>query len=70
MCNVCMLSSLELVVGRCDFYGALSGVFLCGIFGLVERTPCLDWTMCPFMVSSADGRYAVALAKVSPVQVC
>ena len=50
-------------------YGAVSGICICGILGLVKRTPCLDWTMCPFMVSSADGQYDVALALVSPVQV-
>ena len=69
MCTVCMWSSLELVVGRCASFGAVSGIFLRSIFGLVERTPCLDWTMCPFMVSSADGQYAVELVKVSPGQV-
>ena len=69
MCIVCMWSSLELVVGKCASSGAVSGICLCGIFGLVERTPCLDWNMCLFMVSSADGKYAVALAKVSPGQV-
>ena len=69
MCNVCMWSSLELVVGRCASYGAVSGICLRIIFGSVERIPFLDWTMRPFMVSSADGQYAVALAKVSLVQV-
>ena len=47
----------------------MSGIGLCVIFGLVERTPCLDWTICLFMVSSTDGQYAVALARVSPGQV-
>ena len=69
MCTVCMWSSLELVVGRCTYSGAVSGIFLRSILGLVERTPCLDWTMCPFMVSSADGKFVVVLAKVSPGQV-
>ena len=69
MCTVCMWSSLELVVGRCASSGDVSGICLRGIFGLVERTPCLDWTMRPFMVSSSDGQYVVALAKVSPGQV-
>ena len=69
ICIVCMCSSLELVVGRCDSSGALSGICLRSIFGLVEPTPFLDWTMCPFMVSYADGQYAVVLARVSPGQV-
>ena len=69
MCNVFIWSSIELVVGRCAFSGGVSGICLCNIFGLVERTPCLEWTMCPIMVSSADGKYAVALARVSLVQV-
>ena len=54
MYTVCMWSSLELVVRRCASSGDVSGIFLRGIFGLVEWTPCLDWTMLPFMVSSAD----------------
>ena len=64
-----MWSSLELVVGRCASSGAVSGICLHSIFGLVERTPCIDWNMCPFMVSSADGQYAVELAKLSLGQV-
>ena len=69
MCTVFMWSSLELVVGRCASYGAVSGICLRIIFGLMEQTPCLDWIMCPFMVSYTDGKYVVALAKVSPGQV-
>ena len=69
MCTLCMWNSLELVVGRCASSGAVSGIFLCGIFGLVERTPFLDCIMCSFVVSSADEQYAVVLAKVSPGQV-
>ena len=68
MYTVCMWSSLELVVGRCASSGAVSGICFRCIFGLVERTPCLDWTMCSFMVSSADGQYDVALARVILVQ--
>ena len=64
-----MCSFLNIVDGRGASSGDVSGICLCGIFGLVERTPCLDWTMCPFMVSSADGKYAVALARVSLGQV-
>ena len=63
-----MCSSLELVVGRSASSGDVAGTCLRGIFGLVERTPCLDWTMFPFMVSSADEQYDVALAIVSPGQ--
>ena len=57
------------MVGRAASSGDVSGICLHSIFGLVERTPCLDWTMCTFMVSSAYGQYAVALARVSPGQV-
>ena len=32
-------------------------------------TPCLDWTMCPLIFSSADRQYYVELARVSPGQV-
>ena len=64
-----MWSSLELVVGRCASSRAVSGICLCGIFGVVERMPCPDWNMCPFMVSSADGQYAVALDRASSGQV-
>ena len=60
-----MCSSLELVEWRGDYSGDVSGIGLRGIFGLVERTPCLDWTMRPFIVSSANGQYAVELARVS-----
>ena len=69
ICTVCMCSSLELVVGRGDSSGDVPGISLRDNFGLVERTPCLDWTMCPFMVSSSDEKYAMALARVSPGQV-
>ena len=69
MCTVCIWSSLELVVRRCASSGAVSGICLRSIFGLVERKLCLDWTVCTFMVSYADGQYVVVLAKVSPVQV-
>ena len=69
ICIVCMCSSLELVDGRGTSYGDVSGIGLRGIFRLVERTPCLDWNMCPFIVSSSDGQYAVVLARVSPGQV-
>ena len=67
--TVCMCSSIELVLGKGASSRDVSGICLRGIFGLVERTPCLDWNMCPFMVSSADGHYDVALSRVSPVQV-
>ena len=66
---MCVCSSLEIVVGRGASSGDVSGICLRGIFGLVERTPCIDWNMCPFMVSSAAGQYAVLLARVSPGQV-
>ena len=56
---------IELVVGRGASSWDVSLICLRGIFGLVERTPCLDWTMCPFIVSYADGQYAVALTRVS-----
>ena len=61
-----MCSYLGLVVGRGASSGSVTGICHCGFFVLVERTPFLDWTMCPFMVSSADGRYSVALYRVSP----
>ena len=64
-----MCSSLELVVGSGVSYWDVLGICLHGIFGLVERTPCIDWTMCTFMVSSADGQYAVALDRVRQGQV-
>ena len=56
-------------MGRDESYGDVVAIGLHGIFGLVERTPCLDWNTCPSIVSSADGQYAVTLSRVSPVQV-
>ena len=50
-------------------YGDVSGIGLQGIFGLVDRNPCLEWTMCPLIVSSSDGQYDVELDRVSPGQV-
>ena len=47
----------------------MAGINLKGIFGLVDGTPCLDWIMCPLTVSYADGKYVVALVRVSPGQV-
>ena len=64
-----MCSSLELVVERGDSSGDVSGMFLRDIFGLAEQTPCIDYTMFPFMVSSADGKYAVELARAIMGQV-
>ena len=64
-----MRSSLDVVDERGDLSGDVSGIGLLGIFGLVDRTPCLEWTMRPLIVSSGDGQYAVALARVSPGQV-
>ena len=63
-----MCSSLEIIVGMGTSSGDVSEICLCVIFDLVERTPFFDWTMCPFMFSSADGQYFVALARVSLVQ--
>ena len=55
--------------GRGNSSGDVSGIGLQCIFGLVDQTPCRDWTMCPLVVSSADVQYDVALARVSPGQV-
>ena len=37
-----------------------------GGFGLVDLMPWRFWTRCPMMVASAEGKYLVALARVSP----
>ena len=39
---------------------------LCFIVGLVDRTCCLVWTICPFIVSLLVGQYLVAFWNVSP----
>ena len=69
ICTMCMCSSLDIVEGRGASSGDVSGIGICGILGFVEQTPCLDCTMYPFMFSSADGQYSVALARVSLGQV-
>ena len=43
-------------------YGGLPSFFV----GLVDRTCCLVWTMCPFMVSLLVGHYFEAFWYVSP----
>ena len=64
-----MCSSLDLVEGRVDSSGDVSGIGLCIILDLVEPTPCIDWPMCPFIFSYYDEQYAVALARVIPGKV-
>ena len=46
--------------------GIVSSGFPSFTVGLVDRTCCLVWTMCPFMVSLLVGQYFVALWYVSP----
>ena len=36
-----------------------------GVFSLVDRTTCQDWTMCPLIVFTACGKYFAALEYVS-----
>ena len=46
--------------------GIGSGVLPSFFVGLVDRTCCLVWTMCPFMVSLLVGQYFEAFWYVSP----
>ena len=64
-----MCSYLDIVEGGGASSGYVSVIGLRGIFSLVDWTPFLDWTIFPFIVSSADGKYAVELSRVSPGQV-
>ena len=46
--------------------GIVSGGFPSFTVGLVDRTCCLVWTMCTFMVSLLVGQYFEAFWYVSP----
>ena len=48
-----------------SFFKSLGG----GAFFLVDRTPCKDWTMCPLMVSTAQGQYLAEFEYFSSVHV-
>ena len=57
-----LLSSSYSVALGVSFFMPLGG----GVFFLVDRTPCEDYTMFPFVVSTARGKYFDAFEYFSP----